>query len=144
MPPRRSVDDRLAELEAAVDFVARYLEDEDDAVREAAALALGESRLPAALEHLQAAWDDVFVPAWFRRALVRAAAIHRSGEAFEWLLSLMPVVDAAVAADVIDALSIYRHKDGLAGRLRALVEERGDSALETLFMQCWQPRTESR
>jgi HEAT repeat protein len=121
----------------SIEFVARYLEAEDDAICEAAALALGESRLPAALEHLRAAWDDALVPAWFKRALVRSAAIHRSDEAFEWLLSLVTDVDAAVAADIVDALAIYRHNESLAERLSARLVERGDSALETLFAKVW-------
>ena len=63
-------------------FVARFLEHEDEAIVEAAALALGESRIPAAFEFLRQAWDAVLASADLERAFLRAAAFHRS-EAFE-------------------------------------------------------------
>lgn len=117
-------------------FVARFLAHEDEAVVEAAALALGESRLPGALERLQTAWDDVFVPAERRRVLIRAAALHRSDGAFDWLLELAAEASTAIATDIVDVLSIYRHNEKLAARLRAVVDTRADetgSAFERLW-----------
>ncbi len=59
------------EPEESVGFVAAYLAHADDAVRELAALALGESRLDAALAPLKEAWDGVLRR---RRAPPRVAA----------------------------------------------------------------------
>ena len=57
----------------SIGFVARYLQHSDEELRELAALALGESRLPGALPHLEAAWTAVLLSDGFRRALLRAA-----------------------------------------------------------------------
>ena len=46
------------EPEESIGFVAGYLAHADEAVRELAALALGESRLDGALAPLQEAWDE--------------------------------------------------------------------------------------
>lgn len=119
-------------------FVARFLDDEDEAVVEAAALALGESRSPAALAFLQAAWDDVLVPAEIRRVLVRAAALHRSNEAFDWLLDLAAARDAKIATEIVDVLSIYRHNDKLAARLRDIVDGRADDGPRSMFEKVWE------
>lgn len=118
-------------------FVARFLDAEDDAVVEAAALALGESRLPASLALLQAAWDEVYVPAELRRVLVRAAALHRSDAAFDWLLGLAAEGSAAIAAEIVDVLSIYRHNEKLADRLRAIVNDRGEDESKSMFDRLW-------
>lgn len=118
-------------------FVARFLDGEDDAVVEAAALALGESRLPAALDALKDAWEDVLVPAELRRVLVRAAALHRSDEAFDWLLGLAADGDGAIAAEIVDVLSIYRHNGKLAERLNRIVEAREDEEAKSIFHRLW-------
>jgi len=118
-------------------FVAGFLENEDDAIQEAAALALGESRLPLALEFLKAAWEGVLVPAELRRVLVRAAALHRSDEAFDWLLKLVAEGDTRIATEAVDVLSIYRHNEKLTERLRQAIAERGDQDPMTLFDKVW-------
>lgn len=117
------------EPDESVAFVASFLSHADEALRVHAALALGESRLDAALAPLKAAWDDVLVGAELRRALLRAAAAHRSEAACEWLLTLVADARAAFAAAVIDALSPYKHNAKLMRRLAAAVERRGDAAL---------------
>jgi HEAT repeat protein len=64
--------------EESISFVAAYLAHADDAVRELAALALGESRLDGALPPLKEAWAGVLLSEEFRRAVLRAATAHRS------------------------------------------------------------------
>jgi hypothetical protein len=118
-----------AEPEHSLQFVASFLQHADDAVRELAALALGESRLDAALAPLKEAWNDVLLGPELRRALLRAAAAHRSEAAHEWLLSLAAEARAPVALDVIDALAPYRHNTKLMQRLAGALTERGDAAL---------------
>ena len=125
------------EPEDSVSFVARFLQHEDDALYEAAALALGESRLPAAIDQIVAAFEDVFVPAERRRILVRAAALHRSNEAFDWLLGLAASAAAALATEVVDVLSIYSHNEALRDRLSKVLVEREDEALQARFAQAW-------
>jgi hypothetical protein len=123
--------------EDAVPFVAGYLEHADEAVRELAALALGESRLEAALAPLKDAWNRVLVGEHVRRALLRAAAAHRSEAAFAWLLALVADSRAAVALEVIEALALYKHNAKLAERLEATLRERGDGALLARFAELW-------
>jgi hypothetical protein len=115
--------------EESIEFVVGYLSHTDEAVCELAALALGESRLDAALPPLQEAWIGVLVGAELRRALLRAAAAHRSDTAFDWLLALAAEARAPVAVDIVDALAPYKHNTKLIQRLRAVLIERGDASL---------------
>ena len=117
------------EPEESLEFVAGYLEHADDAVRELAALALGESRLDAALAPLKQAWSGVLLSEEFRRALLRGVAAHRSEAAADWLLELVAEARVAVALEIVDALALYKSNAKLMQRLTAAVTERGDAAL---------------
>jgi hypothetical protein len=118
-------------------FVARFLDHEDPAIVEAAALALGESRLPPALDGLKAAWDGLLVPLEIRRVLIRAAALHRSDEAFDWLLALAAEREARIATEIVDVLSIYRHNEKLGRRLRSTLDARDDEGPRTAYDEAW-------
>jgi hypothetical protein len=119
------------EPEESLDFVAAYLRHDDEAVRELAALALGESRLALALPPLREAWDGVLLGDEFRRALLRAAAAHRSEASFDWLLAIVGEARVPVAKEALEALAPYRHNDKLMQRLKTALTERGDAALLT-------------
>lgn len=125
------------EPDESLAFVASYLAHADDAVRELAALALGESRLEAALAPLTEAWGDVLLGDELRRALVRAAAAHRSEAAFDWLLGLVADARLAIAVEVVDALSVYRHNVKLGQRLEAALAARGEPELSKRFAALW-------
>jgi hypothetical protein len=127
------------EPDESLAFVAGYLAHSDDALREVAAVALGGSKLDGALAPLKAAWDDPLPAPEFRNALLRAAALHRSEAAFDWLIELAAGADKRVAADVVEVLVIYRQNAKLAARLEAVLAERGDSALERQFRERWKP-----
>jgi hypothetical protein len=130
------------EPDESIGFVARYLQHSDEELRELAALALGESRLPGALPHLEAAWTAVLLSDGFRRALLRAAAAHRSEAAFDWLLSIAAEARNKVAVEIVEALAVYKHNSKLARRLETLVAERGDAALQEEFARCWKRGTD--
>jgi hypothetical protein len=121
----------------SVTFVAGFLAHNDDAVRELAALALGESRLDAALAPLKEAWDGVLVAETFRRALLRAAAAHRSEAAADWLLAIVAEARVPVALEIVEALALYRRNVKLAERLEAALAERGDRELLDRFAALW-------
>jgi hypothetical protein len=104
---------------------------------EAAAVALGASRLPRALDALTDLWQAVYVPADIRRVLVRAASLHRSDEAFDWLVGIVAAGDTAIATETIDVLSICRHNEKLTARLKTALGERSDEKPETLFAELW-------
>jgi hypothetical protein len=117
------------EPEQSVAFVAAFLGHADDAVRELAALSLGESRLDAALAPLREAWADPLLGEDFRRALLRAAAAHRSDLALDWLVALVAEARVAVAVEAIDALAPYKHNAKLMRRLASVLAERADASL---------------
>ena len=123
--------------EDGVGFVAGYLAHADDAVRELAALALGESRLESALAPLKEAWNGVLVGESMRGALLRAAAAHRSEAAFTWLLELVADARAAVALEVVEALALYKHNAKLAQRLEATLRQRGERTLLARFAELY-------
>ena len=126
------------EPDESIGLVAGYLTHADEAVRELAALALGESRLDGALAPLQQAWNEPLLGNELRRSLLRAAAAHRSDAAVDWLLALVAEARAAVALDVIEVLAFYKHHGKLAERLRGVVTARSDRKLSERFAQLWE------
>ncbi len=61
----------------SLEFVADFLQSSSDEVAERAALALGESRIPAAFERLRDAWEGTARPS-LRRTLLLALAMLRA------------------------------------------------------------------
>jgi HEAT repeat protein len=109
----------------SLDFVASCLRHRDAATAEAAALALGDSRLEGALEPLKA-WSTL--P---RRAGVGllAIALIRSDRAFEHLLGLVERAEPHIAVAAVEALATYRHDDELRRRVVERVEARANPKL---------------
>lgn len=104
--------------EHSLPFVAAYLHEKDEALQEYAALALGESRRPEALQLLRDAWADI-VTAAGRGALIRAAALHRSEGAFAWLLEIIESGTPMLAAVAVEALSVYERNSKLLEQVNA-------------------------
>jgi hypothetical protein len=123
--------------EDSLALVARHLDSADEAVRELAALALGESRIEAALPPLLAAWEQPLQSRSVRRALLRAAVAHRSEPALLWLLSLASEARLETALEVVEALALYRHNATLAARLNAVLAERGEPSLTARYSELW-------
>jgi HEAT repeat protein len=103
------VFDHLLQLEGrqALDFVTGFLLNKAETVREEAALSLGSSRLPEAVERLTAAWDrerDL----QFRLVLLRALSATRQPHALEFLLNLLRIGRIADAAAAVEALALHR------------------------------------
>ncbi len=115
--------------DGSLEVVADALEDEDDAVAEAAALALGGSRLEAAFRALRDAAGRL-VHGGRRRVLLTALALLRRDDAFEHLLGLVESGPTGVAVDAVHALGISRHDDHLRRRVEAAVADRGDARVE--------------
>ncbi len=105
-------------------LVAKFLSGKDPGLADLAALALGESRNPGALAHLRAAWDEVYVPEPKRAVLLRAAALHRTEPAFEWLLGIIEHGKRAHADIAVDALAVYERNTKLAERVREALAKR--------------------
>ena len=123
--------------EESLALVAAHLDSAEEPVRELAALALGESRLDAALASLLGAWQQPLQSRSMRRALLRAAVAHRSEAALVWLLSLAAEARIETALEVVEALALYKHNATLATRLDAVLEERGEHSLTERYAELW-------
>lgn len=130
--------------EEAPEFVAGFLDDDDAARSGLAALALGESRLEAALDLLRARWDAQPFKRDADRVLLRAAVLHRSDEAFDWLLDVAEGGDRASAELVMVELAAYRSNQRLRERLGAVLARREDERLMIRFEAIWGPGGERK
>ncbi len=121
----------------SVAFVARYLDAKDDAVAEAAMLALGESRLGAAYDALREKWErSVGSPA--RKTLLGAMASSRLDDAVTFLVSLVESANIRTAGDAVEALTIYRHSERVTNKVREALAARGDKRLMDRFAQAFE------
>jgi HEAT repeat protein len=116
--------------EECLPFVAAYLSDDNDGVRDFAALALGESRHPRALEHLRTAWEGLDDTGDFRAVLIRAAALHRSEAAFDWLISIVEHGIPAHTDVAVEALAVYERNTKLRERVQAALAKRKHTAAD--------------
>lgn len=120
--------------ERSLPLVGGFIDSEDTAVREAALLALGSSRLSGALELLKARWDSTRGGP-LRKTLLLAIATIRSDEAIEFLLTLLAVCPPAIAKDVIAALAFFRNNDKVRSRVESVVKQQNDESVEEFFRQ---------
>ena len=126
------------EPEESMPFVAGYLVKGDESNRQLAALALGESRRPEAFEFLRAAWEDSVLPSQLQRTLIGGIALHRSDEAFAWLLALIREGNTGLIADVVDALSLYARTARHQEQIRRAFEARGNLKVFEQFAHLWE------
>ncbi|MEO0408235.1 MAG: HEAT repeat domain-containing protein [Cyanobacteria bacterium P01_A01_bin.135] len=108
--------------EPSLPFVAQYLSAADP-VAEVAALALGESRLAAALPLLKGSWHQATDPE-FRRLALMAIAMLRQDEAIAFLLGLIEGGSEADASSAMEALRPYRQDQALWERVEQAAHSR--------------------
>jgi len=125
------------EPDDTLEFVAGFLEHDDLEIAGYAALALGESRFPPALNAIRDAFDRPYVDKEFRRLLVRAAVLQRCEPAYQWLLDIARERDTAASEIIIEELGIYRANEKLKSRLESVLNERDDPNLMQLFHKTW-------
>jgi HEAT repeat protein len=102
---------------SSVPFVAQRLQADSAVLAEAAAMALGESRLEAAFEPLAAFATEALGE---RRAVaLLALALLRSERAWAHLLEVVATGAVGPAKEAATALATFRHDAKLAERLRA-------------------------
>jgi HEAT repeat protein len=111
------------EGEAAVTFLAPFLDRDNEEVRDEAALALGASRLPAAVALLMASWLPA-KSADFRAVLLRALSSSREEEALVFLLNLVRNGLTRDAKQALEALELHKDSPEIAERLRLAREGR--------------------
>jgi hypothetical protein len=124
------------ERDAAIPFVAGFLEAGDDPAAEAA-FALAEIRNPVALAVLLARQKDSADP-WFAGVLLSAIALTRLPEAIDFLLGMIEREEREAPA-AIEALSRVANGEELQARLEraagATGSERLEKALRASVMQ---------
>lgn len=112
--------------EECLSLVADHMTVTNDGIRDFAALALGESRHPRALEQLRAAWDAEVLNTESRSVLIRAAALHRSEGAFDWLIQIIERGTRKQADEAAEALAVYERNTKLTERVAAALATRAD------------------
>jgi HEAT repeat protein len=112
--------------------VAAALEGAQGGDAEAAAIALGESRLPEALPVLDTALSRGTSPAE-DSSLLLGIALLRLEEANARLLALVEEAPEGRATAALEALALHRHDDKLAERVRKAVAARGSRKLQRVL-----------
>ena len=124
---------RLAPQES-LEFVATFLDSSSAEIAERAALALGESRLPAAFPFLQAAWEHTAQPL-LKRTLLLAMAMLRQDQAVEFLLARLDQDGEKSAQDALAALTLYSRDDSVRIGIQEILAKRKSLALLTVFQR---------
>ncbi len=117
----------VLEPEESLAFVAGYLSTPSPEVQDAAAVALGESRLSGAFEALRGAWEARRLDPEPPQTVLLAMATLRREEAMDYLWDLVREGSARHAAAAVRALAIHRHDANVIARLREAVANRGES-----------------
>lgn len=119
---------------ASIPFVAEFLEEGDQGVREAAALALGESRRPEALDVLKA-FRERLSPGQLQEVVLLAIAMLRLPAAVDLLVEIVSKEDQATAKSALSALAIHRHNPKIVERVAAILTSRNDAVLQAFFQK---------
>lgn len=101
-------------------------------IKELAALALGEARIPAAFAAIKQQWQRTRAPE-LRQSFLLAIATLRTEEAIAFLLSLLEHGNAQDAKDALTALDIYRHTTEIWQQVTKAVQRRDDTRLITML-----------
>lgn len=112
----------------SIEFVAGFLGVDDAAVATNAAIALGESRRPEALDVLRRHWQQT-VEVTARGLLLLPIALTRQDEALEFLLGVVADETMALAQGALTALRLYAGDTRQLRRIRERVVARGDAEL---------------
>ena len=105
------------EPDESIPFVADFLRRPSLVeVGEFAALALGETHQPAALDILRAEFEEV-LPRVSREVLIRAIGLARIESAIEFLLQRLADTHGSEKAAVREALAAYEHAPSIAKRI---------------------------
>jgi HEAT repeat protein len=120
--------------ERSLPLVAGFIDSEDTAVAEVALLALGSSRLPAALDLLKAKYERTGRGP-LRQMVLLAIAMIRSEAAIEFLLALLAECTPTMAKEVIRALALFRNDEKVRSRVESVVERGNDKGMNEIFRQ---------
>jgi HEAT repeat protein len=105
-------------------LVIGFLEPSSPATCEAAALALGRSRLPEALDPLRGCFERCHAPDLRQQVLLGIAILRRPG-ATDYLMELVATEAEPTAVAALSALRIFKSDPRLRERIAKIVQERG-------------------
>lgn len=125
---------RLGPRNRALPFVASFLRDASDEVSEAAALALGESRLADAFPLLAEAFA---LGGTSQAAILWAMALLRVDEAVEFLFRQLEEGPDRIAAAALQALAIYRADPAIRARATELSRRRDSATVRKAWHEHW-------
>ncbi len=120
----------------ALEFVARFLGSEQLVIAEGAALALGQSRLAGAFEVLRKRWEES-IDAAFKEMLLLPMALHRSDEAFAFLLSMIGEEHGGMAAAAVEALKLFSEDERRRAQIHGAVEERDERVVTGAYEEAF-------
>jgi hypothetical protein len=110
------------------------LERADDETAEEAALALGASRMPEAVELLRLTWEN-----WQGQrpgaALLRAMSASRLDQAIDFLIDLIRQARLPDAEDALHALALNKGTEEMVSRVEQAVHQRDEAKLTAIFQQ---------
>jgi HEAT repeat protein len=124
--------------ETSLEFIANYLNHQQEVVCEAAALALGESRLKTALDVLITTSQERNEAEPFQHTLLKAIALQRHQEGYDYLLVVAKTSSTVMAHHAIRALAIYSYNDELRTAVQTIVNQRDEVRLKKTFDDDWQ------
>ena len=114
--------------EPSLPFVTAFLDGKSEDQAEAAALALGGSRLPAAFGPLRER-AEAFTSGGRRRAVLLAIALLRRDDAWAYLLERIGDAAPPTAVAAIEALGTFAHDEALRERVLDIATQRGDARI---------------
>ncbi|MHB8875973.1 MAG: HEAT repeat domain-containing protein [Myxococcaceae bacterium] len=120
--------------ERFVPVVGDYLDGEDLGLAELAAIALGESHRPDAVEVLVGALERQ-APSSLSASILLALALARSDRAQEQLFAVLEGHDERFAEQALTALAVLRHRPGVEERVKAAVERKRSAKLRALMRE---------
>ena len=123
--------------ERSLPFVARFLEHENPAVAENAAIAMGSSRQHEAFEILKRHWEQTVMPER-RDMLLLPIALVRSEDALRFLLRIVREANAAAAERALEALAILRDDEAARNAVQAAVRERDESRVRKAYARLFE------
>lgn len=115
--------------EANLDFVCEFLGPADPPRCEAAALALGKTKLPRALEALKSCWQRSYEKT-LRNQILLAISMMRLPAAIDFLLELVESDSESSALSAMTALKFHRYDTRLCERLAQTVKRTASRALQ--------------
>lgn len=120
----------------SLEFVARILDGGDPELAQAAALAIGGARLPAAFAVLRNHWEANLLPA-SRRMLLLPIAMTRQPEAVAFLIERLADDNPRSAAEAVTAIGIYKHDEAIKAKVAAIVEKREERVVAEAFAKAF-------